>query len=106
MTTVVVRSMTLLPSKTELLRDFDGDVGRVGERVEHRGPLLRLRDQRLDVLLRRGRVDVEGPLDVVEAVAHVAVRAEDAADVVVALDGGLDRVQLDAAVLRDGGHAR
>ena len=50
---------------------------------------------------RRVGVDLEGHLDVVEAVADVAVGAEDAADVVVALDGRLDRAQLDAAVLRD-----
>ena len=40
-------------------------------------------------------------LDVVEAVADVAVDAEDPADVVVALDRRLDRAQLDPAVLRD-----
>src|SRR5690606_16343847 len=38
----------------------------------------------------------------VEAVAHLGVAAEDAEDVVVALDGGLDALELDAAVLRDG----
>src|ERR1700689_4694978 len=81
--------------------DFDGDVRRVRESVEHGGALLRLGHQRLDVLPRRVRVDVEGHLDVVVAVADVAVGAEDAADVVPALDRGLDRAQLDAAVLRD-----
>src|SRR5258708_9041356 len=99
MTTAVMRSMTG-PSG-----DFDGDVRRVGERVEHGGPLLRLSHERLDLLTRRVRVDVEGHLDVVEAVADVAVGAEDAADVVVPLHGSLDRVQLDAAVLRHRGDA-
>ena len=56
--------------------------------------------------LRGVGVDVEGHLDVVEAVADVAVGAEDPADVVVALDRRLDRAQLDAAVLRDRRHAR
>ena len=55
--------------------------------------------------LRGVRVDLERHLDVVEAVADVAVGAEDAADVVVALDRRLDRAQLDAAVLRDRRHA-
>ena len=58
--------------------------------------------KRLDVLRRGVRVDVEGHLDVVEAVADVAVGTQDPADVVVALDGRLDRPQLDAAVLRHG----
>src|SRR6185312_10451684 len=97
MTTVVVRSMTVLLERQCSLTvhlerqqgpsgDFDGDVRRVGQRVEHSGALLGLGHQRLDVLLRRVRVDVERHLDVVEAVAHVGVGAEDPADVVCALD--------------------
>ena len=39
--------------------DFDGDVGRVRQSVEHGGALLGLGHQRLDVLLRRVGVDVE-----------------------------------------------
>src|ERR1700761_776009 len=102
MTTVVTCSaMTYNPSG-----HFDGDVGRVGQRVEHGRALLGLGHQRLDLLLRRVRVDVEGHLDAVVAVADVAVGAEDAADVVRALDGCLHRVQLDAAVFGDGRHAR
>src|SRR5215467_2484753 len=96
MTTVVVRSMAW-PSG-----DFDGDVRRIREGVEHGGALLGLGDQRLDLLPRRVRVDGERHLDVVEAVADVAVGPEDPADVVRALDRRLDRAQLDAAVLRDG----
>ena len=60
---------------------------------------------RLDVLLGRVGVDVEGDLDVVVAVAHVAVDAEDALDVHRAFELRLDRPQLDAAILRDGGDA-
>src|SRR6185437_15006898 len=86
--------------------DFDGDVRRVRQGVEHSGALLGLGHQRLDLLLRRVRVDGERHLDVVEAVADVAVRPEDPADVVRALELRLDRAQLDAAVLGDRGHAR
>src|ERR1700742_3344248 len=100
MTTAVVRSMRCSQNQARTGSGyFDGDVGRVGERVEDGRALLRLGHQRLDLFPGRVRVDVEGHLDVVEAVAHVAVGAEDAADVMVALDGGLDRAQLDAAVL-------
>src|SRR5580693_7398946 len=104
MTTVVVRSMAWPLSAVWSGRssDFDDDVRRVGERVEHGGTLLGLGDQGLDLLSRRVRVDGERHLDVVVAVADVAVGAEDPADVMPALDRGLDRAQLDAAVLRDG----
>ena len=73
--------------------------------VVDRRALLRLRDDRLDFLLRRVGVDLERHLDVVVAVAHVAVDAEDAADVHLAFELRLDRAQLDAAILRDGGDA-
>src|SRR5262249_21204884 len=69
------------PLRSSRLSDFDGDVGRVGDDVVDRGALLRLRDERLDVGLGRVGVDVEGDLDVVVPVAHVAVDAEDALDV-------------------------
>src|SRR5580698_9442403 len=106
MTTVVVRSMAWPLSAVWSARaggssDFDDDVRRVGERVEHGGALLGLGDQRLDLLPRRVRVDGERHLDVVVAVTDVAVGTEDAADVVPALDRGLDRAQLDDAVLGD-----
>ena len=50
-------------------------------------------------------VDVVGHLDPAEAVADVAVDAEDALDVHVALERGRHRAQLDLAVLGDGGDA-
>src|SRR6476646_4202974 len=59
--------------------DLDGDLRRIRERVEHRGALLGLGHQRLDLLLRGVRVDLERHLDVVEAVPDVAVDAEDSA---------------------------
>src|SRR5450631_3351671 len=105
MTTVVVRSMTWPLSASRSPRgrssDFDGDVRGIRQRVEHRGALLGLGDQRLDLLPRGVRVDGERHLDVVVAVTDVAVGTEDPADVVAALDRGLDRAQLDAAVLCD-----
>src|ERR1700733_9593253 len=108
MTTVVKRSMarTLSPWRRGLSRDRDGDLRRVRESVEHGGTLLGLGDQRLDLLPGRVRVDRERHLDVVEAVADIAVDAEEPAEVVAALDGRLDRAKLNAAVLRDRRHTR
>src|SRR5258708_13330980 len=74
--------------------DLDRDAGRVGEGVEHGGALLRLGHQRLDVLLGRVRVDVERHLDVVEAVADVPVRPEDAPHLLLAFPRRLHRLQL------------
>ena len=51
------------------------------------------------------RRDVEVDADAVEAVAHVVVDAEDALEVHVGLEGGLDRAKLDAAALGDRGDA-
>src|SRR5215467_12364109 len=113
-TTVVVLSMALPRYPLERARwisrrgrsgDLDSDVRRVRESVEHRRALLRLGDKRLDLLLRGVGVDGESHLDVVVAVADVAVGTEDPADVVRAFDRRLDGAQLDAAVLRDGRHA-
>src|SRR3984893_14793694 len=100
MTTVVVRSMAWP------LGDFDGDVRRIRESVKHGGALLGLGDQRLDLLLRRVRVEVERQLYAVETVADVAVATEYPVDVGSALVRRLDRAQLDAAVLRHGRPAR
>src|SRR5947207_8812490 len=102
MTTVVRRSIWFLPGcRSRSLDYFDGDVHRVGDDVVDRRAFLRLRHERFDIFLRGVRVDFEGYLDVVVAVAHVAVDAEDAANVHLAFDVRLDRAQLDAAILRD-----
>ena len=85
--------------------DLDRDLGRIREGVEHRGALLRLGDQRLDLIRGRVGVDFERHLDGVEAVADVGV-AENALEVVVALDRRLDRAKLDLAVLGDRRDAR
>ena len=88
------------------LDHFDGDVHRVRDGVVHGRALLRLRDDRLDVLLRRVRVDVEGHLDVAVAVAHVAVHAENPLDVHLAFELRLDRAELDTTILRNRRDAR
>src|SRR5438094_819749 len=75
--------------------DLDADLGRIREGVEYRRALLGLRDQGFDLLFRGVRVDRECHLDVVEAVADVAVGAEDSADVVVSFHGRFDRAKLD-----------
>ena len=51
-------------------------------------------------------LDLEVDPDAVVAVAHLGVATEDAEDVHVALDRGLDRLELDAPVLRDRRDAR
>src|SRR5690606_21530914 len=61
--------------------------------------------QRGDVFLRRIGVDVEDDFDAVEAVAYVAVYAKDALQVHARFERRLDRVQLNAAILRHGGDA-
>src|ERR1700733_10220295 len=68
-------------AKKFALEDLDGNVGRICDDVEHRRALLRLRDQRLDLLLRSIGIDLEADLDVVVAVAHLAVNAEDAIEI-------------------------
>src|SRR4051794_906029 len=74
--------------------DEDGDVGGVGDDIVYRRALLRLRDQRLDRLGRRVGVDLVANRDAVEAVADIAVDAEDALDVHAALDRRLHRAKL------------
>ena len=58
---------------------FDYNVGRVGHNVEDRRSLLRLRQQRLEVLLRGVGVDGEAGGDAIEPVAYVRVGTQDAA---------------------------
>src|SRR5262252_8683749 len=86
------------------LDDFDRDVGRIGHDVIHGRAFLRLRDERLDVFLRRVGIDLESDLDVVVAVAYVAVDAEDAVEIHLAFELRLYRAQLYAAVLRNRRH--
>src|SRR5215510_2273739 len=86
--------------------DGDEDVRRVGDDVEYGGPLLRLGDQRLDVVLARIGANVEMNADSAEAIAHVVIDAEDALNVHVGFDRGLDRMELYAAPLGDRSNAR
>src|SRR6202043_1546515 len=84
---------------------LDEDLGRVGHHVEDRRALLRLGDQRFEVLT--GSVGVDGEPDGyrVEAVADVGVGPQDAQDVHLAFDRGGDRPELDAPELGDRGDA-
>src|SRR4029077_17668759 len=100
--------MTVVTCRTTLSSPFcspsvdgDEDIRRVGDDVEHRRPLLRLGNQRLDVIRARIGANVEVDADAIKAVANVVIHAEDALDIHVTLEGGLDRVKLDAAALGD-----
>ena len=105
-TTVVVRTEPPCQiGDPELLVDLDAHVRGVRDDVEHGRPLLRLCDQRLDLIGRCVGVDRVGDLDVTEAVADVAVHAEDAADVHAPVNRGRHTAQLDLAVLRHRGDA-
>src|SRR5271166_3426135 len=85
---------------------LDEHLRRVGHDVEDRRALLRLGDQRLEVVAGGVGVDGEPDRDRLEAVADIGVGAEDAQDVHLAFDGGGDRPELDAPVLGDRGDAR
>src|ERR1700677_4770341 len=79
MTSVVMRSMARPVASGDLpLDDLDCDVRRIGYDIVHSRALLGLGDERLDILFGRVSVDVKGDLDIVVAIAHVAVDAEDA----------------------------
>src|SRR5215471_15464678 len=86
--------------------DGDEDVRRVGDDVEYGRPPLRLSDQRLDVVLARVGANVEMNADSAKAIAYVVVDAEDALNVHVGLERGLDRMELYAAPLGDCSNAR
>src|SRR5215211_697919 len=88
------------------LVDRDEDVRWIGYDVEYGRPLLRLRDQRLDVVVARISVDVELNADGAEAIAHVVVDAKYALNVHVGFKRGLDGMKLDAAPLGDGCNTR
>src|ERR1044071_2787875 len=91
---VVVNLTTLAPDSSAPSVDGDEDVRRVGDDIEHGRPLLRLRNQRLDVVVARFRTNIEMNADRAETVAHVVVHAEDALKVHVGFKRGLDRVEL------------
>src|SRR6476660_3082875 len=69
--------MTVVACRTILLRsssvDGDEDIRRVGDDVEHRRPLLRLGDQRLDVIGARIGANVEVDADAAKAIANVVI---------------------------------
>src|SRR4029450_10552667 len=105
MMTVVTNATTLAPClRAGPSVDTDEDVGRVRDDVEHGRALLRLGDQRLDVVLAGVGLDVEVDADGAEAVADLVIDAEDAVQVHVGLERGLDRMKLDAAAVGDGGN--
>ena len=70
---------------------YDRDIRRIGDDVVDCGALLRLRHERLDILALRIGVDLVAHLDAAEAVADLAVDAEDALEVHVAFDRRRDR---------------
>src|SRR5215813_2557011 len=96
MTTAAILRMELASCRSD---DLDEYVRRVCHDVEHRGSLLRLGHQRLDLIGGGVRVDFERHLDALEAVTHVAVDAQDALDVHRPLDGRRDGAELDLAML-------
>ena len=73
--------------------------------VEHRRALLRKLDKLSDLLLRRVSGDVECDVDGPEAVAHLFVKAEEPAQIQIAVEFEFQRVDLDASrggVIDDG----
>ena len=86
----------------------DAQLRRPGERLEHHAVALREADERGEVLLARVRVEVEAQADRAEAHGRVAVDAERAAEVEVALGVDPAALDVDADRGRDGAqrHAR
>src|SRR4051794_25580700 len=73
------------------------DRRRPAQRLQHRAVALRAGHEPVEVLVARvGRVDLEAQADRLEAGRHVAVDAERAAQVEVALDDDLDAARVDA----------
>src|SRR5262245_53489020 len=68
--------------------DLDGDVGRVGDDVVDRGALLRLRDQRPDLIGGGVGVDHVTDGDAAESVANIRVGAEDPGQIHLGGEGG------------------
>src|SRR5689334_21245015 len=105
--TVVVSGTAASPLLTRARSGHvDGDADRVGEDVVDRGALLRLRDQRPDLLGSGVRVDLVADGDAAEAVADVRVGAENPVQVHLGGQGGPYRPELDRPLLGDGGDAR
>src|SRR5215475_12684953 len=71
--------------------DLDGDVRRVGDDVVDGGALLRLRDQRLDLLGGGVGVDLVADGDAAESVANIRVGTEDPVQVHLGAEGGPHR---------------
>src|ERR1700682_3655395 len=86
--------------------DLDADVCGGGADVVHRRALLGLRNERLDLSGCGISVDLVGDLDTAEAVADVAVDAEDPPDVHGTFDRRGNTSQLDLPMLRHGCDAR
>src|SRR5262245_38184317 len=107
MTTVVIFRTAVLPMQLAPPWSLylDSDVRRIGDDVKHRRPLLGLRNQRLDLVLGRVGIDVVGDRDAAEAVADVAVDAEDAGQIHRSLDGRRDLAELNPAMLGNRGYA-
>src|ERR1700722_13421167 len=102
MMTVVKRSMPVSAALAGAVSDYlHGHVGRIGDDVEYRRTLLRLCDERLDILLRSIGIDMKRHLDVVISVADVAVDAQDTGNIHLALESRFHRTQLNPAILRD-----
>src|SRR5437588_12823482 len=98
--TVVVSGTAASPLLTRAgSGDVDGDAGRVGENVVDRGALLRLRDQRPDLLRRGVGVDLVADRHAAEAVAHIRVGARDPVQVHPGGQGGPHRPDLDRPLL-------
>src|SRR5215469_13725897 len=91
------RSRWWYPARLRLLLaradsgDADGDTGRVGEDVVDGRALLRLRDQRPDLLGGGVGVDLVADPDGAEAVTNVRVGAENPVQVHLRGHGGPDR---------------
>ena len=100
MTVVVLRTVPVLRRRRCSLHG-DGHVRRIRDDVVDGRALLRLGDQRLDVLPTRVGIDIVGDLDPLEAVADLVIDSEDALDIHVAFERRRHRLQLDIAILRD-----
>src|SRR5260370_27014407 len=91
MTMVVMWRTAAAPASRETRSvHLDGDIRRVGDDIEDRRALLRLRDKGLDLILGRIGVDLVFDLDAIEAIAHVGIDAEDALQVHPTFDGRFD----------------